>query len=189
MQTIGMYLMHLPLYVMLITLPMPADTLQESFTHALLIAFLVMTALMIPICVLNVVVSIRSALKGEEYPTKVTMIAKLSLIPWYLFNLAICIVFASIFLNPFMFLAIPLIVACFVGVTYLLMFATSIGEIVYFIKKKAKKEHLGAATIVGVIFLFVFCLDVVGAIILYRRSKKVRNQAQPDELDTPLAEN
>gem|GEM_PF-1957388 len=182
-QTIGMYVMHLPLFVLLITLPIPADpAFQESFHRVLFTIFFVMMAVMVPICVLNAVVSVKSALKGKENPAKSTMVAKLALIPWYLLNFAICVVFSSIFLNPFMMIAIPLIIALSGAMTYILMLTTSLGDIVYSIHVTAKKtEKISSKMTVAVVFLFIFCLDVLGAIILYRHSKKLSEQA-----DTPV---
>ena len=172
-QTIGMYVMQLPLFTMLITLPMPMDpAFQEGFYRVLTVAFFVLLALMIPVCILNAVVSVKSALKGEENPTKTTMVAKLALIPWYIVNLAVCFVFASIFFNPFMMLAIPFVIAFCVFVTYVLMLTTSLGDIAYFVKKKIRKDpDVTTATVICVVLLFVFCLDVIGAIMLYRQSK------------------
>ena len=171
-QTIGMYVMQLPLFTMLITLPMPMDpAFQEGFYRVLTVAFFVLLALMIPVCILNAVVSVKSAIKGED-PTKVTVTAKLALIPWYIVNLAVCFVFASIFFNPFMMLAIPLVIAFCVFVTYVLMLTTSLGDITFFVKKKLQKDpSVRTATVVGVVCLFIFCLDVIGAIMLYRQSK------------------
>ena len=187
-QTIGMYVMHLPLFVLLITLPMPADpAFQESFHRVLFTIFSVMMAVMVPICVLNAVVSVKSALKGKENPAKSTMVAKLSLIPWYLLNFAVCIVFSSIFFNPFMMFAIPLIIAFSVAMTYTLMLTTSLGDIVYYLKKKMRMdEDVTTATIVAVVFLFIFCLDVIGAIMLYRQSKKLSAQAPEAPQDIAL---
>ncbi len=164
--------MQLPLFTMLITLPMPMDpAFQEGFYKVLMIAFFVMMAVMVPICLLNAVVSVKSAVKGED-PTKVTVTAKLALIPWYVINLAVCFVFASIFFNPFMLVALPVVIALCVFVTYALMLTTSIGDIAFFVKKKLKNDpSVRTATVVAVVFLFIFCLDVIGAIMLYRQSK------------------
>ena len=176
MQTIGMYVMHLPLYVAMILGFLPG--VQEGAVNGLLIATLVLMALMVPVCVINVVVSLKSALKEETDPTKPTMTAKLALIPWYVLNFLICLVFVGIFFNPFMMIGIPIVIALTVGVTYALMICTSVGEIAYFVKKILNKDKdVNTWTIVAVVFLFIFCLDVVGAIILYRQSKKLQEQA------------
>ena len=185
-QTIGMYLTHLPLYVMLITLPMPMDPdFQSVFYRVLLYITLALMVLMIPVCILNAVTSISSAIKGKEDPTRVTMIAKLSLIPWYILNVVICAVCASIFLNPFMMIAIPFVVAFFIVVTYILMLCSSLGDITYFIynhKRKVWRDSVGM--ILAFICLFIFCLDVVGAIVLYRKSQGL---PLPESTDAPFA--
>jgi len=173
-QTIGMYVMQLPLLVFLITSLMPMDPeFQETMGLVLLKAFLVLAAVMVLICILHAVVSVKSAIKGEEDPTKATMIAKLSLIPWYIVNLVLCIVFTSILLNPFMMVGIPIAIALFVWVTYMLMLSTSLPDIAFFVRKKIRKDaSVDKATVVSVVLLFVFCLDVIGAILLFRRSEK-----------------
>ena len=169
--------MHLPLYVVMIIGNLPG--VQEGAINGLLIATLVLMALMIPICVINIVVSLKSALKEEIDPAKPTMTAKLALIPWYVLNFFICLVFAGIFFNPFMMIAIPIAIALSVGVTYALMLVTSAGDIAFYVKKILKKDKdVNTWTIVAVVFLFIFCLDVVGAIILYRQSKKISDEEQ-----------
>ena len=175
MQTIGMYVMHLPLYVAMILGFLPG--VQEGAVNGLLIATLVLMALMVPICVINVVFSLKSALKDEVDPTKATMISKLALIPWYVLNFLICLVFVGIFFNPFMMVGIPILIALTVGVTYALMLCTSVGDIAYYVKKILRKdEDVNTRTIVAVVFLFIFCLDIVGAIILYRQSQKSKEE-------------
>ena len=83
--------------------------------------------------------------------------------------------------------AIPIIIVLAVLVTYIFMLTTSLGNIAYFLRKKSVLgEPLDTATILGVVFSFIFCLDVVGAIILYRRSEVIPEQASPE---TPADQN
>ena len=184
-QTIGMYLMHLPLYAVIVISVLSMDVvLQESITKALLIASLVLMILMIPVCITNMAVTIISVFKGEYDPTKPIMIAKLSLIPWYVLNFIIGYVFVSIFFNPFMMIAIPVIIALLCSSTYMLMLTTSIGDVAYFVYSLTKKRWtIEASLLFAVILLFVFCLDVVGSIILYNKSKKISDQPEPTPLD------
>ena len=178
-QTIGMYLMHLPLYATLIIINVAMDDrLQGDLVHGLLVASFVMMLIMIPVCIVNAVVSVLSALKGGD-PTKHTMVAKLSLIPWYALNLYIGFVFVSIFFNPFTMIAIPVVVALLVGSTYALMLSTSLGDIAYAVRS-VREGGAKPAVIVGIVFSFIFCLDVIGAIILYKEFKKAPAQAQTD---------
>ena len=179
LQTIGMYVMHLPLYATLIIINIAMDErLQGDLIRGLLIAAFVLMIVMIPICILNMVVSGVSALKGND-PTKNTMVAKLSLIPWYCLNFFIGFVFVSIFFNPFMMIAIPVVLALLIASTYMLMLSTSLGDIAYAVHS-LKRGGLKPAVVVGVVFSFIFGLDVIGAIILYKESKKRSAQAQAD---------
>ena len=182
-----MYVAHLPLYIMLITVAMPMDPeFQEAFFRVLFFSMLALMGLMLLVSVFNAVMLIRSAMRGED-PTKATMKAKLALIPWYVINFVIVGFFSAIFLNPFMMISIPIIIALAVLVTYVFMLTTSLGDIAYFVRKKlVLGEPLGTATILGVFFSFLFCLDVVGAIILYRRSEVIPEQASPE---TPADQN
>ena len=154
----------------------------EKLSNGLLITALVLMILMIPICIVNVVVSIRSAIKGVD-PTKTTMTVKLCLIPWYALNFFIGYVFVSIFLNPFMMIAIPVIIALLVASTYILMLSTSVGDIAYLVRTIVKKDRdVRPSMIIAGILLFIFCLDVVGAIILYCKSQKTPTEEQ---INTP----
>lgn len=172
LQTIGMYVMHLPLYAILILNKISMDVeLQEAITRGLFVAFLVLLILMIPICLTNVIVSLKSALKDKVNPSKPTMAIKLCLIPWYALNFFIGYVFVSILFNPFLMIAIPFVIAILVTSTYTLMLSTSLGNIAYFIRNGIKRHSVRPSTIVAVVFLFIFCLDVIGSIILYHKSK------------------
>ena len=184
-QTIGMYLMHLPLYAALIIINIAMDDrLQGDLVHYMLIASFVMMLIMIFVCIVNAVVSLVSALRGND-PTRSTMIAKLSLIPWYVLNFFIGFVFVSIFFNPFMMIAIPIVIALLIGSTYVLMLSTSLGNIVYAVRS-IKQGGAKPAVIVGVVFSFIFCADIIGAIILYKEFKKVPAQVQTDALPSDL---
>ena len=189
-QTIGMYLMHLPLYAALVVINIAMDDrLQGDMIHGLLIASFVMLILMIPICVANAVVSAVSALKGND-PTKPTMVAKLCLIPWYALNFFIGFVFVAAFFNPFMMIAIPLVLALLIGSTYALMLSTSLGNIAYAVRS-IKQGGAKPAVVVGAVFSFIFFLDVIGAIILYREAQKSSVQVPTDDSaaqDQPQAE-
>lgn len=177
-QTIGMYLMHLPLYILLCTINMPSDS-AEGLTFGLIRAALILMILMIPVSIVNVVASIRSAIKEDYNLPKNTMVMKLSLIPWYSLNFAIGFICVSILFNPFMMIAIPVVIGLFVTSTYLLMLTTSIGDIAYFLHGKQK---LTPAMILALVFLFLFFLDVIGAIILYKKSQApVEQTLDPDK--------
>ena len=184
-----MYIMHLPLYATLIIMNVTMDAkLQGDLIHALLVAALILMGIMVPVCVLNIIVSLREALKGNVDPTKTTMIAKLCLIPWYVLNFIIGFSFTAIFFNPFMMFAIPVIAVLLISSTYILMISTSLGDIAYFLRSTAKKNGTVRPLLtVALICLFIFCLDVVGAIVFYKKSDEIRLPAQTD--DAPAEQN
>ena len=172
-QAIGMYLMHLPLYILLIVSSMPSDALMETLTKGLLIATLVLMAVLFPVCVANIVMSVAAIFKGDIDLSKTVMTVKLALIPWYGMNFAIGVVFVAISLNPFMMIGIPVEIAILAGTAYFYMLATSLPNAAYCLRNVfiTKKEKLTASRIVALVFLFIFCLDVVGSILFYRQNK------------------
>ena len=166
--------MHLPLYALLLILHIPMnEEWQGKLSYALPIATLVLMILMIPICLVNIIVMLKSVFKDNVDPTKITMEMKLCLIPWYVLNFIIGFAFVSAFLNPFLMIAIPIIIALLVASTYVFMLTTSVGDIAYFAHTTLRRKgDISPAMTVAVIFLFIFCLDVIGAIILYKKSPK-----------------
>jgi len=171
--------MHLPLYAYMFIGMLAGGEDTEMISKALLIATLVLAALMVPVCLFNMIVSLKSTIKDGIDPAKPTMVAKLCLIPWYVLNFLIGAVFVGIMFNPFMIIGIPLVLAVFIPTTYFFMFSTSFGDIAYFVYTAKKNGGLTPAIKIGVVFLFIFCLDVIGAIILNAESKKISAQAQP----------
>ena len=121
-QAIGMYLMHLPLYVYMFFFGTPlGESIPVEVNRGLLVAFLVLSILVFPICILNTVFPIISIFKGEYNPSKTTMIVKLVLIPWYILNYVMCGFIVAGCLNPFLMLAIPIIIIIASLVTYIYM--------------------------------------------------------------------
>ena len=179
-QTIGMYAMHTPLYILFILLQCHVDdAILSKLSNPCLIIFLVLSVLLLPVCVLLAVFSIISIFKGEEKesPSKITMIIKLALIPWYILNFVLCAVLLSGFLNPFLMLAIPLAMAIMSVVTYIYMIATSLPDIAYFINRLIKRKiRISGGIIVSIVFLFIFCLDIVGGVIYHLEMKKIKKE-------------
>lgn len=177
-QTIGMYAMHTPLYILFILLQCHVDdAILSKLSNPCLIIFLVLSVLLLPVCALIAIFSIISIFKGEESPSKVTMIVKLALIPWYVMNFALCAVLLSGFLNPFLMLAIPLAMAIMSIVTYIYMIATSLPDIAFFINRLIKRKiRISGGIIVSLVFLFIFCLDIVGGVIYHLEMKRIKKE-------------
>ena len=102
---------------------------------------------------------------------KLSMIIKLTLILWFLLNFLKWSLYVMGMLNPFLMLGIPIVIALGVLLTYFLMLSTSANNIFFIIRRIPKSNNKGLL-IVSLIFHFVFCLDVVGSIMLYIDDKK-----------------
>ena len=169
LETIGMYVSQIPLYLLLTFFNM--EQFQE-YSDECFYAFLIAIAVIAPIFIASHVFSAISIFKGDENPGKVTMICKLALIPWYIFNFVFCALVLAGFLNPFLFLAIPVVMVIMILTTYFYMFSMSLPDICYFLNLVTKKKiKADALLIISVVMLFIFCLDPVGAIIYYLKTK------------------
>lgn len=171
-QLIAMYAMHTPLYIILILFQMHREDILEQMVNGLLWTSAVILLLALPLCFVTAGFSIASVFKGDESPAKATMIVKLALIPWYIMNFIFCFVLVAGFMNPFLMIGIPLLIAVMMSTTYLFMLATGLPDMAYVIhrgwKERVKPNGL---TITGLVFLFIFCLDILGGIFLHVGTK------------------
>ncbi|MCR5348337.1 MAG: hypothetical protein K6E59_01855 [Bacilli bacterium] len=174
-QLIAMYVMHTPLYAILVLIRFPRTEALDAWVSGLLIASLVLMALAFPLCLLNAGFSIASIFKGEESPTKTTMVVKVALIPWYALNFVFCFLLVAGFMNPWLMLAIPVLVGVLVSVTYLFMLSTTLPDVAFLIRQGWKRRvRPNGLTIVGLVFLFFFCLDILGAVFVHIGGEKKR---------------
>lgn len=171
LQVVLMYLAHLPFYFVLLF----ARVLDSSYDDLLGILFLVgfiLTIVIIPIAFVNIILGFITLFKGNNNPYKITMIIKLSLIPWYVLNFLIGLVTIGVFANPWLLIAVPLVLLVLVSSTYLFMIATSVYDVFYMINKFIKREQkVSAFRIISLILLCVFTLDIVSSIILCAKYK------------------
>lgn len=170
-QAVLMYL-QVPILI-LFMLPndgMDPDT-QSVVAKALFSSFFALMGLAVTICLVNILLAFISAFKSKSNPSKITMIIKIILIPWFSFNFVFCVLLTAVFFNPFLFMAIPLAIALMMFVAYVYMIATSAYDIAFFINRLVRKQiKQKAPLIVATVFLFIFCLDIVGSIIFFKKS-------------------
>ena len=173
-QTILMYVAHLPLYIGLILLRLPHN---ESLDQAIIILFLIgfiLTIVILPISLVSLIMALTGVLNMNDNLCKTTMIVKIILIPWYVMNFLFCALLVAGFLNPWLMLFAPIVAVILIFNTYILMLSTSVFDIVYSIKNVVKHNiKINAYLVFTTIFLFSFCLDVVGSIMLYNKAKKI----------------
>lgn len=169
--TAFMYVCHLPLYTMFVlafaNIPANSD-LQNTIMKNLFGTFLGLNALIFPLVIVIGVFSIISVFKGNESPTKTTMVCKLVLIPWFIINFAMCVVLLAGLLNPFFMFAIPVLIPVMICTTYVYMLATSLPDIAWAIHSLIKSEPINKGLLItSMVLQFFFCLDIAGAIMHY----------------------
>ena len=180
-QAAVMYAMHLPLYLAMFLVFSPMTDGDGSVGNVImfcLILTLVLECVATPICVVNTVFSIVSIFKGEYNPSKVTMIIKLSLIPWFVFNFIFCMYVFAGMLNPWLFIAVPLMLFLSISFTYMFMVTTSLPNVGYFIHcLSRKKMKIKPLLVFSIIMMFIFCLDAIGSIIFFIKTNKKESKS------------
>ena len=175
-QMILMYLAHLPFYIGLILIRVPNSEAYDDIIIRLFLIGFMLTIVILPFCLANLIMALAGVLNKKDNPCKTTMIVKILLIPWYIMNFLFCDLLLIGFLNPWLMLFMPVVLCVLIFNTYLFMISTSIFDIVYAIRKAIKKElPVKASLIFTILFLFSFCLDVIGSIMLYIKSKKIES--------------
>ena len=148
------------------------DKMQTLF-YAYLIVFVAMWVYAFFTGLISLGLSIRSKRKVHCVSSLIT---KILMIPFFVVNLLMWIQILGFFgkisvamllFGGILILGIPTIILGCLAVTgtYVIMISTSVNLIVPFIKKIFKKEA-SPLGVIGTIFLFVFCLDAIGAGIL-----------------------
>ena len=148
--------------------------INSSVISGLMLAGVILGALIIPVSITNIVLGFTTFVRKTVSSLKTTMVVKIILIPWYIINFLVCFLLIAGFLNPWLFLAVPIILSLLIAITYIHLLATSITNVCYFIKYHiANKLSFDGVTIVGIIFHFIFFLDFIGAIILEQKYKRL----------------
>ena len=166
-----MYVAHIFFFtVFFIEIPMGKN---NSFA-LLLLGIGAATVIAAMICgFVGFVLSAAGLARGVKSPTKTTLVVKLALIPWYLFNFFYALYLIAGSLNPWLLIAIPIEIAIVVAITYVLTLLTGIQDVFYLIKEiKDKRAAPSAVIVAGAVMQFFFVLDVVGAIMIHVALKK-----------------
>lgn len=109
--------------------------------------------------------------RDVESPYKSTLIIKLSLIPFYIFNFIFWVLIMIGMLNPFLFIFMPLVLFSAIAAAYLYMVSTSIPNVVYAFVHRTDGSAEGVDALIAVT-QFIFVADVVGALLLCIRNKE-----------------
>lgn len=127
--------------------------------------------------VIGIVTSIMSAViasKGEKLGFGFMLISKLCMIPWFVLNFVMWFVVVGGLLNPFLMVGIPIAIVIGVCETYVYMLTLNLPKVIYVLKraKKTKRTKSKKVTI-ALILEFIFCLDVLGDILLFTAKNNV----------------
>ena len=107
-------------------------------------------------------------LKNRPSPVKLIMILKAALIPYYISNFILWGALILGTLNPFLFMAMPLVLLVSICVTYINMITTSIPNTAYSIYAlRERKIKPSTLLIISNILQYIFCLDLLGSILLF----------------------
>ena len=172
-QTILMYVAHIPVYIGLILFYTNIDDYMSAIMILLLVG-IILTILVLPLCLANAIVTIINVFRKTSNPTKTIMITKICLIPWFIGNFYFCVLLIAGLLNPFLLILAPIVFCIEVSITYLLMISISIIDLGFVINKLKTKEISMSKYLVFInVLLFIFCLDTLGSILLYIKTKEI----------------
>lgn len=175
------------LYIYILGIFIPGFCITNSistateFTEACLFTSFGAWILSIPLTIASIAIAVFCGIKKSSGLSKHLMINKFALIPFFVMNFVCwgCGIIAC--LNPFLIIAIPLLMCLSVCFTYVIMFSTSLPLIAYTIRNTiAKRISLGAC-IVGCVFMFIFCLDAIGAIIITISEAKIAKKSLQEQ--------
>lgn len=166
-QLVLMYVLHLVFWIMV--------GLEESGRNPerATNVMVVISGLLVVVALINIILSVFSVFKDNPNPIKMTLAVKLAAIPWYVVNLGIWMVLALGMLNPFFLVALPIVIVLGIAFTYLVMVSTSLYNVAYLIRGLSKQMFPKRPVFIpALVFHFIFCLDVVGSVLLLRSIKK-----------------
>ena len=174
-QLVAMYISIILIYIpAIILLKNNNYTISNNPFNVMFIIGFAFTIIALLLSLAIIISSLIITIKGKsEDVSKFTLIIKLIAIPWYIANYVMWVLAVLGMLNPILFLAIPIVIALSMTGTYLFMISVSIHNLLpifyLLIKKKIKLNPL---LVIGIIFHFIFCLDILGAIFILINNKR-----------------
>ena len=168
------------LYAMQMTIAVPlfgafvleTDQLGEM-NNGRLMAIGILLCIALVLDLVSFVLAIIGSVKQDEPKTKMTIVIKAVMIPFFLINVTIwCLCVLGEF-NPFLMIAIPLTIFLGIVLTYAYMFMTSWPDIIYMIIYTIKnKRRPKLYMVLGIIMEFIFVFDIIGAILINKAYKE-----------------
>lgn len=175
---IQLSLMYIGLILVFVASFIPGGEDNSAPIAALVITGIVSISIASILATIICIISLVSIFKNSTADnTKFVMIYKFIAIPWFIANFVLCVLLIAGMLNPFLFFAIPVVVIILSLSTYINMISTSAINLGYVLSSFRRKTlRPNALLIIGTIFGFIFCLDFIGAIFVYKNNKNQLNK-------------
>lgn len=165
------------MYIVCIFCFVIAFTIEEEMQNSLILTMYLLYGLCFVAGFVNILVAILHIFLKSESSTMVTIIVKLSLIPWYILNFLFWLIAFVIMINPWFLPFAPVVLVVGVVSTYFLMICTGAHNLSYVIKLvKNKEATLTIQLVISIVFHFIFVLDIVGSFVLHSYLKKIENK-------------
>lgn len=165
----GVYLSQLP-FVVLLAVSCAEVEVSDGVVLAVEIFCAVTCLVTLGIGLANLIVAVLNFSKDIRPPYRLTMTAKLVLVPFFIVNFVIWALLIVGSLNPFLFFLAPLFAVFSVVSTYMIMLASGVHNMAYLLRELIKTRQI--KYIFYLIAHFIFCIDVVAAIVLYIKEKE-----------------
>ena len=167
--TVLMYLIQLVLIIGLACVPEENEDLGSLIVYISMI----IGGVALFVGIVNIILAVINFTRDTASPTKITMIIKLVLIPYYIVNFIFWGILILITINPFLLWLFPFFVVISVFFTYAYMISTSIHNLSYIFRLlKDKKIEATGIIVFVIISQFIFVLDIIGSIILFMLLEK-----------------
>lgn len=162
------------LYVMqgMISIPILGLELQKNLGELNVNLMLIMLGVSLGLGLISLIFSIVGSVRGEAPLTKITVVLKAVMIPFFIINIVLWFFLMSGMMNPFLMLGIPVVAVLGVVLTYIYLLTTSLPDVIYTIAFTIKHKRKPSAKLVaGCVLSFFFVLDIVGSILIHRTLK------------------
>lgn len=107
---------------------------------------------------------------------KIVMIAKLTMIPWFICNFFQCGLLVAGFLNPFLMLALIIVLPLLILMTYMAILPASVASTALGVAHIRRKQGGLKGMMIWQVFEYVFVLDVIASVVLYVKCYKKENE-------------
>lgn len=164
-----LYLMQISFIVLLF---LPEELFDSQYALLLYVPTIVLGSVAAVLGLVNLVFGCLQISRPAEDVYKTVMIIKLVLVPFFIINFVLSILFSVTFvIIPFMAFAGIIIALLLMLMTYAITMVTSVYNICYSLYRVRTLKHGFFGMIVPFVFQFFFVLDCVGSILFYIKEK------------------